>query len=130
SRARSGWAASRFFLKGNFRLTKKSKDRLLPNTDFSLPQPSPHPRQSNVRLLRHQSPDPLLMRRQRVLLVPAEFGGTDTAGFTFQPQKPADRTKAHAKSFGRLLPGRTLLDLLNHACTQVVGIRLGHPSWP
>src|SRR5262249_53167722 len=87
-------------------------------------------RKINPRLRRPQPPPPLLTPRQRVLFVPAEFGGTDTAGFTFQPQKPADRTKAHAKSFGRLLPGRTLLDLLNHACTQVVGIRLGHPCWP
>src|SRR5262249_15126614 len=103
-------------------MTQKSKDRRLANHDLFLRQPSPQLRQSNAALRPHQSPAPPLMPRQRVLFVPAEFGGTDTAGFTFQPQKPADRTKAHAKSFGRLLPGRTLLDLLNHACTQVVGI--------
>src|SRR5262249_60382419 len=95
-----------------------------------LPRPGPNAPQISLRLLPPHPRPPPFRPPPRVLFVPAEFGGTDTAGFTFQPQKPADRTKAHAKSFGRLLPGRTLLDLLNHACTQVVGIRLGHPCWP
>ena len=111
-------------------MLQKAEDRCLTDCNLLLRQLRPEFRQCNVGLLLQQSPNQILMPRQRIPLISTEFSRTDTVGLTLKPQKPTNRTEANAKPFGGLLAGRSLFDLFNHACTQVVGIRLGDPCWP
>src|SRR6266851_5210369 len=127
---RSCSAACRLFFKGQLQMTQKSEDRRLADRDLLLRQFDLEFRQRDIRLLRHQLPDPLLMRRQGIRFVPAEFRRADTARFTLEPEEPPDRTQAHTMSLGSFLAGRSLLDRLNHACAQIVRIRLRHSCWP
>src|ERR1700736_4091297 len=66
-----------------------------------------------------QRSDTLLIRRQRIFLVPAEFGRTDAARFTVASEETHDGTDPHAKLLRRFRDGRTALDCFYNAPTQV-----------
>jgi hypothetical protein len=108
-------------------MMQESGDRRLTDRHFLLRQSGLALCQRDIRLLSHQLPDEFLVRRQRISLVPAEFGWADTARFAVQPAKAHDRADAHAKFFRCFRDGNAILLRHDHTCTQIVRIRLSHP---
>jgi hypothetical protein len=83
--------------------------------------------QRQVRLLGNESQQPLRMLLQWRGAAAAWLGG-DASG-RFPPLLPKHhRTRADLIALARLTPRRTGRDGFDHACTQVVGIRLRHRS--
>src|SRR6266478_8746096 len=115
---RSCSAARRLFFKGQLQMMQKSGDRRLTDLHLLLRQNGLELRQRDIRLLRHQLPDSLLMRCQSISLVPAEFGRTDTARFAVKPTKAHDRADAHAKLLHSFRYRGAILRRLNYASTQ------------
>ena len=73
-------------------MMQKSGDRRLTDRHFLLRQNGLDLSQRDIRLLRHQLPDQFLVPSQRISLVSAEFGRTDTAGFAVEPTEAYDRS--------------------------------------
>src|SRR6266581_271686 len=103
---RSCSAACTLFFKGQIQITQEAKDRGLTNRDFPLRQCGPKLCQRDIRLLRHQLPDPLLVRGQRIRFVSAEFRWTDAAGFALASKEPSDRTQTDVMSLSGFLQRR------------------------
>jgi hypothetical protein len=106
---------------------QKSGDRRLTDRHFLLRQNGLDLSQRDIRLLRHQFPDQLLVRRQSISLVPAEFCRTDTAGFAVEPTEAYDRADTHAKLLRSFRNRSAILRRPNYAYTQILRIRLPHP---
>jgi hypothetical protein len=106
---------------------QKSGDRRLTDRHFLLRQNGLDLSQRDIRLLRHQFPDQLLVRRQSISLVPAEFCRTDTAGFAVEPTEAYDRADTHAKLLRNFRNRSAILRRPNYAYTQILRIWLPHP---
>src|SRR5271165_1983244 len=107
-------------------MMQKSGDRRPTDRHFLRRQNGLDLSQRDVRLLRHQLPDQFLVRSQRISLISAEFGRTDTAGFAVEPAKAYYGADAHTKLFRRFRNRRTILRRPNYPCTQILRIRLAH----
>ena len=112
------------FFKAQIQMMQKSGDRRLTDRHFLLRQNGLEFSQRDIRLLRHQFPDPLLVRRQSISLVPAEFCRTDTAGFAVEPTEAYDRADTHAKLLRSFRYRSAILRRPNYAYTQILRIRL------
>src|ERR1700681_2394308 len=86
---RSCSAARRLFFKGQLQMMQKPGDRRLADRDLLLCQPGLELRQRDVRLLRHQLPDQIFMRRQREILVTAKLGRADDTRLSVKPEEAA-----------------------------------------
>src|SRR6266478_5906829 len=78
-------------------MVQKSRDRRLTDRHLLRRQDGLEFGQRDIRLLRHQFPDQLLVSRQSISLVPAELGRTDAARFAVQPAEADDRADAHSE---------------------------------
>src|SRR5258707_13695179 len=76
-------------------MMQKSGDRRLTNHHFLRRQYGLELSQRDIRLLCHQLPDQVLVRRQSIPLVSTEFGRTDTARFAVEPTKADHRADTH-----------------------------------
>src|ERR1700741_2220846 len=78
-------------------MVQKSGDRRLTDRHLLGRQDGLEFGQRDIRLLRHQFPDQLLVSRQSISLVPAELGRTDAARFAVQPVEADDRADADSE---------------------------------
>src|SRR6267142_1353719 len=108
-------------------MMQKSGDRRLTNRHFLRRQYGLELSQRDIRLLCHQLPDQVLVRRQSIPLVPAEFGRTDTARFAVEPTKADHRADTHTEALRNFRYRGALLRRPHHARTQILRIRLPHP---
>jgi len=76
--------------------------------------------QRDIRLLRYQVPDQFLVRRQRISLIPPEFGRTDAARFAAEPAEAYDRADAHSEPLRNFRDRRAILRCPNYAFTQIL----------
>ena len=106
---------------------QKSGDRGLTDCHFLGRQNGLDLRQRDIRLLRHQLPDQILMRRQSISFVPAEFGRADTARFAVEPTETDHRADTHAELLRRFRNRGAILLRHHHTCPQILRIRLPHP---
>src|SRR6266478_2271627 len=108
-------------------MMQKSGDRRLTNRHFLRRQYGLELSQRDIRLLCHQLPDQVLVRRQSIPLVSAEFGRTDTARFAVEPTKADHRADTHTEALRNFRYRGALLLRPHHARTQILRIRLPHP---
>src|SRR5882672_7686993 len=108
-------------------MMQKSGDRRLTNRHFLRRQYGLELSQRDIRLLCHQLPDQVLVRRQSIPLVSAEFGRTDTARFAVEPTKADHRADTHTEALRNFRYRGALLRRPHHARTQILRIRLPHP---
>src|SRR5712664_3589293 len=109
-------------------MMQKSGDRRLTNRHFLRRQYGLELSQRDIRLLCHQLPDQVLVRRQSIPLVSAEFGRTDTARFAVEPTTADNRADTHTEALRNFrYRGPPLLRRPHHARTQILRIRLPHP---
>src|ERR1700681_4575927 len=127
---RSCSAARRLFFKGQLQMMQKPGDRRLADCDLLLCQSGLELRQRDVRLLRHQLPDQIFMRRQREILVTAKLGRADDTRLSVKPEEAADRADAHFALLRSFRNGGAPLDRHDHSSTQILRKRLRHPCWP
>src|ERR1700686_509273 len=127
---RSCSAARRLFFKGQLQMMQKPRDRRLADRNPLLCQSGPELCQRDVRLLRHQLPNQILVRRQREILVAAKLGRADAARFAVQPEEAAHRADAHFALLRSFRNRGATLDRRDYSCTQVLRKRLRHPCWP
>src|SRR5476651_985896 len=127
---RSCSAARRLFFKGQLQMMQKPGDRRLSNRDLLLCQSLLEFGQRDIRLLRYQLPHQILVRRQREILVAAEFGRVDAARLPVKLEEADDGTDADPallRSFG---DGGAALDRPDHSPAQIRRIWLRHSCWP
>src|ERR1700686_1899240 len=124
---RSCSAARRLFFKAQIQMMQKSGDRRLTDRHLLRRQNGLELSQRNIRLFRHQLPDQLFVRRQRISLVPAEFGRTDAARFAVESAEAHDRTDAHPKLLRNFRNRSAVLPSPNYTFTRILRIRLSHP---
>src|SRR5271167_3260683 len=127
---RSCSAARRLFFKGQLQMMQKPGDRRLANRDLFLPQSVLEFGQRNIRLLRYHLPHQIFVRRQREILVAAEFRRLDAARFPVKLEEAADRADADAALLRSFRDGGPALDRPDHSSTQILRIRLRHSCWP
>src|ERR1700675_4942188 len=127
---RSCSAARRLFFKGQLQMMQKPGDRRLSNRDLLLCQSVLEFGQRDVRLLRYQLPHQILVRRQREILVAAEFGRLDAARLPVKLEEADDRTDANPALLRSFRDGGPTLDRPDHSPTQILRIRLRHSCWP
>src|SRR5450432_2625545 len=111
-------------------MMQKPGDRRLSDRDLFLRQSVFEFGQSDVRLLRYQLPHQILVRRQREILVAAEFGRVDAARLPVKLEEADDGTDADPallRSFG---DGGAALDRPDHSPAQIRRIWLRHSCWP
>src|SRR5882762_5498367 len=108
-------------------MMQKSGDRRLTNRHFLRRQYGLELSQRDIRLLCHQLPDQVLVRRQSIPLVSAEFGRNDTARFAVEPTKADHRADTHTEALRNFRYRGALLRRPHHARTQILRIRLPHP---
>src|SRR5258707_9528838 len=108
-------------------MMQKSGDRRLTNRHFLRRQYGLELSQRDIRLLCHQLPDQVLVRRQSIPLVSAEFGRNDTARFAVEPTKADHRADTHTEALRNFRYRGALLLRPHHARTQILRIRLPHP---
>src|SRR5258707_5057721 len=108
-------------------MMQKSGDRRLTNHHFLRRQYGLELSQRDIRLLCHQLPDQVLVRRQSIPLVSTEFGRTDTARFAVEPTKADHRADTHTEALRNFRYRGALLLRPHHARTQILRIRLPHP---
>src|SRR6266478_8251999 len=108
-------------------MMQKSGDRRLTNRHFLRRQYGLELSQRDIRLLCHRLPDQVLVRRQSIPLVSAEFGRTDTARFAVEPTKADHRADTHTEALRNFRYRGALLLRPHHARTQILRIRLPHP---
>src|SRR5450755_844119 len=111
-------------------MMQKPGDRRLSDRDLFLRQSVFEFGQSDVRLLRYQLPHQILVRRQREILVAAEFGRVDAARPPVKLEEADDGTDADPallRSFG---DGGAALDRPDHSPAQIRRIWLRHSCWP
>lgn len=77
-------------------MMQKPGDRRLSDRDLFLPQSIFEFGKCDVRLLSYQLPHQILMRRQRKILVAAEFGRLDAARLPAKLEEADDRADADA----------------------------------
>ena len=106
-------------------MMQKPRDRRLADRDLLLCQSGLEFRQRDVRLLHHQLPDQILVRRQREILVAAKLGRADAARFAVKPEEAADRADAHVALLRSFRNGGATL-----VSTQILRKWLRHPCWP
>ena len=99
---------------------QKSGDRRLPDRHLLRRQHGLEFGQCDIRLLRHQFPDQLLVSRQSISLVPAELGRTDAARFAVEPAEANDRADAHAELLRNFWDRSAILRCPNYAFTQIL----------
>src|SRR5262249_4961371 len=85
------------FFEAQIQMVQKSRDRRLTDRPLLRRQDGLECGQRDIRLLRHQFPDHLLVSRQSISLVPAELGRTDAARFAVEPAEVNDRADAHSE---------------------------------
>src|SRR3954453_4758722 len=102
---RSCSAARRLFFKGQLQMMKKARNRRLADCDLFLRQSGCKLCERNVRLVRHQLPNQLLMLCKREILVAAKLRRTDAASVPVKFNEPADRTDAEPALFRRFRDG-------------------------
>src|SRR5712672_1693698 len=108
-------------------MMQKSGDRRLTNRHVLRRQYGLELSQRDIRLLCHQLPDQVLVRRQSIPLVSAEFGRNDTARFAVEPTKADHRADTHTEALRNFRYRGALLRRPHHARTQILRIRLPHP---
>src|SRR5258706_10567905 len=108
-------------------MMQKSGDRRLTNRHLLRRQYGLELSQRDIRLLCHQLPDQVLVRRQSMPLVSAEFGRNDTARFAVEPTKADHRADTHTEALRNFRYRGALLRRPHHARTQILRIRLPHP---
>src|ERR1700682_3718565 len=111
-------------------MMQKPGDRRLSDRDLFLRQSVFEFGQSDVRLLRYQLPHQILVRRQREILVAAEFGRVDAARLPVKLEEADDGTDADPallRSFG---DGGAALDRPDHSPAQIRRIWLRHSCRP
>src|SRR5229473_5733443 len=108
-------------------MMQKSGDRRLTNRHFLRRQYGLELSQRDIRLLCHQLPDQVLVRRQSIPLVSAEFGRNDTARFAVEPTKADHRADTHTEALRNFRYRGALLRRPHNARTQILRIRLPHP---
>jgi uncharacterized protein DUF6375 len=109
---------------------QKPRDGRLSHRDLFLPQSVAEFGQRDVRLLRYQLPHQILMRRQREILVAAEFGRIDAARLPVKLEEADDGADADSALLRSFRDGGPALDRLDHSSTQIPRIRLRHSCWP
>src|ERR1700688_142223 len=111
-------------------MMQKPGDRRLSDRDLSLRQAVLKFGQRDVRLPRNQLPHQILVRRQREILVAAELGRADAAGFPVKLEEADDRADADPALLRSFRDGSPALNRPDHPPTQILRIWLRHPCWP
>src|SRR5450755_779687 len=111
-------------------MMQKPGDRRLSDRDLFLRQSVFEFGQSDVRLLRYQLPHQILVRRQRKILVAAEFGRVDAARLPVKLEEADDRTDADLALLRSFRDRGAALDRPDHSPAQIRRIWLRHSCWP
>jgi len=101
-------------------MMQKSGDRRLTGRHLLRRQDGLELGQRDIRLLRHQFPDQLLVSRQGISLVPAELGRADATGFAVEPAEANDRADAHSELLRNFRDRSAILRCPNYALTQIL----------
>jgi len=109
-----------FFFEAQIQMVQKSGDRRLTDRHLLRRQDGLEFGQRDIRLLRHQFPDQLLVSRQSICLVPAELGRTDAARFAVEPAEADDRADAHSELLRNFRDSSAILRCPNYPLTQIL----------
>src|SRR5260370_29129626 len=105
-------------------------DRRLSDRDLLLLEAVFEFGQRDVRLVRYQLPQQILMRRQREIFVAAEFSRVDAARFPVKLEEADDGANADFALLRSFRNGGPALDRPDNSPTQILRIRLRHSCWP
>src|SRR5450432_3911754 len=111
-------------------MMQKPRDRRLSDRDLFLRQSVFEFGQRDVRLLRHPLPHHILVRRQRKILVAAEFGRVDAARLPVKLEEADDRTEADPALLRSYRDRGAALDRPDHSPAQIRRIWLRHACRP
>src|SRR5579864_6637850 len=103
-------------------MMQKPGDRRLSDRDLFRPQLVLEFGQRDVGLLRYQLPHQIFVRRQREILVTAEFGRLDATRLPVKLEEADDRADADPALLCSLRDGGPALDRPDHSPTQILRI--------
>ena len=96
---------------------QKPRDRRLAHSNPVLRQSNPKLFQRDIRLIRYQLPNQILVPRQRKILVAAKLGRADAARFPVKPEKADNRSDADPTLLPSLRDRRPTLNRIDHMYT-------------